>query len=142
MSCFFAYVEWPPTKSVFEVKLIKVNRRTCLREDTLHQPIQINIEGTSLYEWDASGALELWLKDKMRRVNHRDGHSKRGSTSETTTSTSIESETEIDDFSSDDWEDWIAPSYVTHVVFLFQVLRSSFLCIVSNLCVYVLVVVM
>ena len=46
----------------------------------------------------------------MRRVNRRDIQSKRGSTSETTTSTSIESETEIDDFSLDDWEDWIAPS--------------------------------
>ena len=33
-----------------QLKLIKVNRRTCLREDTLDQLIRVNVEGPSLSE--------------------------------------------------------------------------------------------
>ena len=45
-----------------QLKLIKVNRRTSLREDTLDQLIRINVEGPPLSKWDASCALQLWEK--------------------------------------------------------------------------------
>ena len=60
--------------------LIKVNRRTCLGEDTLDRLIRINVEGPPLSKWDANGALELWQKDKVRRVNCKDTQNQ-GSTS-------------------------------------------------------------
>ena len=59
-----------------QLKLFKVNRRTCLGEDTLDRLIRIHVEGPPLSQWDASGALNLWLNDKMRRVNRKDTQSK------------------------------------------------------------------
>ena len=35
-----------------QLKLIKNNRRTCLREDTLDQLLRINVEGPPLSDWD------------------------------------------------------------------------------------------
>lgn len=48
-----------------QLKLIRSDRRTCFGEDTLDHPIRINVEAPSLplFEWDASGALDLWLKE-------------------------------------------------------------------------------
>lgn len=88
--------------------MIKLNRRTSLGEDTLDQLIRINVEGPHLSKWDASGALELWFKEKIRRVNHKETHSKRASGPSTSTDTEADSVT--DSFSLEDWEDWIAPS--------------------------------
>ena len=34
--------------------------------------VRINVEGPPLSEWDASDALELWTKEKVRRLNHKD----------------------------------------------------------------------
>lgn len=91
-----------------QLKLIKLNRRTSLGEDTLDQLIRINVEGPPLSKWDASGALELWFKEKTRRVNHKETHSNRASGPSTSTDTEADSVT--DSFSLEDWEDWIAPS--------------------------------
>ena len=55
-----------------QIKLIKNNRRTCLRENTLDQLIRIYVEGPPLSEWDASCALDLWFQDKTRRLNRKD----------------------------------------------------------------------
>ena len=94
-------------------KLIKVNQRTCLGEDTLDRLIQISVQGPSLSEWDASCALELWEKDKVQRVNHKDtqtqsrcGSASVSSVSSTSTSTETsESEVEVDQFTLDDCEE-------------------------------------
>ena len=91
-----------------QLKLIKVNRRTSLGEDTLDQLIRINGEGPPLSKWDASGALELWFKEKTRRVNRKETHTKRASAP--TTSTDTEADTVTDSFSLEDCEDSIAPS--------------------------------
>ena len=99
-----------------QLKLIKVNRRTCLGEDTLDRLIRINVEGPPLSKWDASGALELWQKDKIRRVNRKDTQTQSGqgptstpSTSRSASTCTDSSESEIQ-FSLDDWEEWIASS--------------------------------
>ena len=86
------------------LKLIKSNRHTCLREDTLDQLLRVNVEGPPLAEWDATGALELWWKEKTRRVDHKD------SRAPPTVSRPQEDETVHEEsvFSLDDWENWIA----------------------------------
>ena len=100
-----------------QLKLIEVNRRTCLGEGTLDRLIRINVEGPPLSKWDANGALELWQKDKVRRVNRKDAQTQLGqcSTSTPLTSTSSASTMSCTDsnelniqFSLDDWEEWIA----------------------------------
>ena len=86
-----------------QLKLIKNSRRTCLGEDTLDQllRIDINVEGPPLADWDATRALELWWREKTRRVNHKDSRSAPSRPQE-------EMETEHETFSVDDWEEWIA----------------------------------
>ena len=86
------------------LKLTKTNRRTCLGEDTLDQLIRINVEGPPLSEWDAGGALELWTKEKVRRLNHKDEYRERCEKS--TVMSNSESEDEAR-FSLEDWENWI-----------------------------------
>ena len=55
-----------------QLKLIKSSHRVCLGEDTLDQVLRIHVEGPALGEWKADGALHLWLKDKARRVKHKE----------------------------------------------------------------------
>ena len=86
-----------------QLKLIKSNHRTCLKEDTLDQLIRVNVEGPPLAEWDALTALKLWGDAKVRRVNQS------GSSSH-----SQESQREVTEHEPEpsllleDWEDWIA----------------------------------
>ena len=93
-----------------QLKLIKVNWHTCLKEDTLDRLIRINVEGPPLSKWNVSCAFELWEKAKVQRVNCKDAQSRHGSASAPSTSTSTdssESEVQTDHFSLDDWEEWI-----------------------------------
>ena len=46
-----------------QLKLIKNDRQTCLKEDTLDWLLQFNVEGPPLSDWHASGAFELWQKE-------------------------------------------------------------------------------
>ena len=55
-----------------QLKLIKHNRRTCLKEDTLDHLLRINADGPSLADWNANRALELWWSDKTCRINRKD----------------------------------------------------------------------
>uniref|UniRef100_A0A1X7TLB5 HAT C-terminal dimerisation domain-containing protein n=1 Tax=Amphimedon queenslandica TaxID=400682 RepID=A0A1X7TLB5_AMPQE len=88
-----------------QLKLIKVNRRTCLGEDTLDHLIRINVEGPPLSKWQASHALELWDKDKIRRVNRKEPLDHSVSLEQCTSAESAVSDDEH--FSLDDWEEWI-----------------------------------
>ena len=85
-----------------QLKLIKNSRRTCLREDTLDQLLRINVEGPPLADRDATRALELWWREKTRRVNHKD------SRSAPTRPQEEETETDREFFSLAEWEEWIA----------------------------------
>ena len=38
----------------------------------------VYIEGPSLSNWHAARAVDLWWRDKVRRVNHDDSHSEPG----------------------------------------------------------------
>ena len=94
-----------------QLKLIKVNGRTCLGEDTLDRLLRINVEGPPLFKWDASFALELWQKDKVRRVSRKDTRAQsdplptHASTSTSTSSDSSGSDTQTDHFSLEEWID-------------------------------------
>ena len=89
-----------------ELKLIKTGHRTCLKEDTLDQLLRIHIEGPPLSEWKADGALELWLREKARRVSHKESHRKH----RTQSTVSIDSSEDEEVFCLDDWEKWIGSS--------------------------------
>jgi len=47
-----------------QLKLIKSNQCTCLKEDTLDELIRINVEGLPPAQWDASTAVELSVSSK------------------------------------------------------------------------------
>ena len=88
---------------LFKKQRLYYNRQhTCLGEDTLDQLLRINVEGPPLADWDATHALELWWREKTRRVNHKDSRSAPSRPQEE------EMETEHEMFSLDDWEEWIA----------------------------------
>ena len=84
--------------------LKKNNRRTCHGEDTLNHLLRVNVEGPPLAEWDAGNALELWWREKTRRVDYKDSH---------LPPTVVRQEEDDTDhehyvFSLDDWEECIA----------------------------------
>ena len=63
------------------------------------------MEGPPLSDWDASGAFELWTKEKVRRVNQQ--VSQRHLTA-TPVAINLEEDADADEtFSFDDWEEWI-----------------------------------
>ena len=85
-----------------QLKLIKDNRCTCLGEDTLDHLFSVNVECPPLAEWDASNALELWWREKTRRVDRKDSR---------LPTTEVRQEEDDDEhfvFSLDDREEWIA----------------------------------
>ena len=55
-----------------QMKLIKGERRSSLGEDRLDDLLRISVEAPHPSTWDASGAVELWWRDKTRRVNTTD----------------------------------------------------------------------
>ena len=101
-----SHVTFDSTERVFsQLKLIKSSRRTCIGEDTLDYLIRVNVEGPPLSQWDASVALELWSKEKARRVNQKESKAHQSqsgvSQEETLSSETSESLQQV-------WEDWIA----------------------------------
>jgi hypothetical protein len=93
-----------------QLKLIKTDRRTSLGEDRLDHLLRIKIEGPSSEEWDATRAVNLWWRDKTRRVSG--GHSaprKRRRTGEPQSE-----EQEEFSWSLSDWDDWLAGNYDSH----------------------------
>ena len=47
-----------------QLKLIKSDRRSCICEGRLDQLMRISVEGPPLSQWDSTGAVDLWWKDK------------------------------------------------------------------------------
>lgn len=88
-----------------QLKLIKNDRRTCLKEDTLDRLLQINVEGPPLSDWDTS---ELWLKEKVWRVNQQ-VHQRHSTPIHVAINLEddTDADTELETFSFDDWEEWI-----------------------------------
>lgn len=85
-----------------QLKLIKTNRRNSIKEDTLHHLVRINVEGPSLSDWDPTDAMQLWWRDKARRMNQHDSASSSVSAGASTSATP-EREPQQDVF---EWEEW------------------------------------
>ena len=81
-----------------QLKLIKTNRRTSLKEDTLDQLLRINLNGPPLADWYGAGAIELWWREKTRRINQKETSS--------ATSTAAAQNEEVLQSSSFHWEEW------------------------------------
>lgn len=65
-----------------QLKITKTDRRNSLKEDRLDHLLRIRLEGPRLEGWDPRKAVELWWKDKPRRVNHRDSRASSSSQTE------------------------------------------------------------
>ena len=90
---------------------LKTNLRTCLGENNNYL-LRIQIEDPPLSEWEATGSINLWLKEKARRANQPQETS--NSTLSTSASTSVittESASDEDEVSDglefDDWVEWV-----------------------------------
>ena len=88
-----------------QLKLIKNGHRTCLKEDTLDQLLRIHVNGPPFCEWKADGALELWLKEKARRISHKEKHRKQIKKVASVQDSDSEDNSEV--FCLDDWENWL-----------------------------------
>jgi len=62
------------------------------------------VEGPALGEWKADGALHLWLKDKARRVEHKEKHKKHKRLIDDDSS---EDDCESEVFCLEEWENWL-----------------------------------
>ena len=93
-----------------QLKLIKGEKRSCLGEDRFDDLLQIDVVAPHLSQWDSSGAVKLWWRDKTRRVTVQDTRAhpipkpKQACSAEDT-------ETDKEPpFSLTDWETWLEPS--------------------------------
>ena len=98
-----------------QLKLIKSERRTCLGEDRLDQLIRINVEAPVLSQWDASNAVDLWWRDKTRRLNIRDTRARPRPSSSSTQVSDTDTDSLSHDhapfiLSLDNWENWLEPT--------------------------------
>ena len=50
------------------LKLIKLDRRSCLSENHLDDLMKISVDGPPMSKWNSDGAVPLWWTDKQRRV--------------------------------------------------------------------------
>ena len=99
-----------------QLKLIKSDRRSRLGEDNLDSLLRIKVDAPPLAHWDATGAVNLWWKDKTRRVVKDSSAATpptqteiiQASTSTSScASTSLDSSQEDAIFSLEDWEIWL-----------------------------------
>ena len=94
---------------IFSVlKLIKVNRRSSLGNETLKDLLMLNTDGTSMENFNPDPCIDLWWQAKTRRPDQkkRKKYNKReGCESETENSSSDD-----DTFLLDDWDNWLDDS--------------------------------
>ena len=74
--------------------------------------MHIQIEGPPLSEWEATGSINLWLKEKAHGVNQpqetsNDTQSTRASTSVITTESASDEDEVSGGLEFDDWVEWV-----------------------------------
>ena len=94
------------------LKIIKTKRRTSINNSTLHDLLEINVEGPPLASFNANAAIQLWWSDRCtsRRVNQnpRKEYPPRAASSsplEESESTSVE-DTGSGTLNLSAWDDW------------------------------------
>lgn len=91
------------------LKVIKTKRRTSILNSTLHDLLEINVEGPPLSSFNANAAIELWWKDccTSRRVNQNPRKDYRPRATNTTTDSQEEStSTEDSMLTLSAWDSW------------------------------------
>ena len=91
------------------LKIIKIKRRTSINNSTLHDLLEVNVEGPPLSSFNANAAIQLWWTDccTSRRVNQnpRKEYRPRATSSNNSPqekSTSVEEST----LTLSAWDDW------------------------------------
>ena len=82
-----------------QLKQIKNDFWCSSNENTLDELLRIAVEAPPLSKWHAEGALDLWYKEKARRIEHKEKHKRKPKSSNDDSNT-----TELD---FDDWEAWM-----------------------------------
>ena len=82
-------------------QLIKTDRRSWLGEENMDNLLRIKLEAPPLKHWDATGALNLWWKDKTCRLNVTDPQPG-------VSSIPTQSDAREEEISLEDWETWLA----------------------------------
>ena len=99
---------------IFSVlKLIKVDRRSSLGNDTLKDLLMLNTDGISMDNFNPDPSIDLWWKAKTRQPDQkkRKKYKKRSAGQ---TELEIESSDQSDGtFLLDDWDNWLDPTGVS-----------------------------
>ena len=92
------------------LKLVKTNLRNKLSENHLDDLLQIAVDSPPLSQWDASGAIQLWWKDRQRFPEQARPFAKR-----TRSESHLDDASEYEEtpppaftFNLDDWDSFIA----------------------------------
>ena len=89
-----------------QLKQIKDDFRCSLNESTLDKLLRIAVEAPPLFNWHAEGALDLWYKEKARRIEHKEKH-KRKPKSNNKDSNDEDDDSSTKELDVDDWEAWM-----------------------------------
>lgn len=92
-----------------QLKLLKSKSRTRLTSDSLDQLVRITVEGPSLQNWNAAGALDLWFNDKSRRV-HQNSQKSKTQLEPCSLQRVLLDETTADSLNLEDWDEWMNSS--------------------------------
>ena len=89
----------------FSVKLIKVNRRSSLGNETLKDLLMLNTDGTSMENFNPDPCIDLWWQARPDQKKRKKYNKREGCESETENSSSDD-----DTFLLDDWDNWLDDS--------------------------------
>ena len=92
------------------LKVIKTERRTQLKRQTLSDLLEIQVEGPPLAEFSPNEAVNLWWEDcqTTRRVNQapRKDYRPRDSTEASSSTLQLNTEEQTETVSLEDWDKW------------------------------------
>ena len=90
-----------------QLKQIKNDFRRSLNENTLDELLRIAVEASPLSKWHAEGALDLWYKEKARRIEHKEKHKRKPKSSNDNDSNDEDDDSNTTELDFDDWEAWM-----------------------------------
>ena len=94
-----------------QLKLIKSDRRSRLGNDNLDNLLRIKVDAPPLLQWDSTGVVNLWWKDKTRRISTRDSAvlPPNGPSTSQTSPSSLDTPP-LSLLEDSDWESWLYTS--------------------------------
>ena len=121
-------------KRIFsQLKLIKNDCHANLSQNWLDQLVRINVDGPAMKKWNSSSALEIWYKEKCRRVTA----STQASTSHVTESEEVKDDQSAP-FSLGEWKEWVksmsvnVSEVILHTKYHTQLLNNHYRYIVTT----------